>query len=198
MPAYRAALLYFSVDHALVHESDGLLVTEPDERGIERVRAIGPWSQLAPAHAHRPVVHWPGRIIAPGFVDLHMHYPQVDVIASPAEGLLPWLENYTFVQESRFADADHASEVARFFLDELRRPIGDRDVDRVVEHELLGLLKEVVDRGRVDLEIGPGDQVRIHCKKERSRGNVWKFSAEARVDETLCAEATYSAMILDR
>jgi 3-hydroxyacyl-[acyl-carrier-protein] dehydratase len=40
--------------------------------------------------------------------------------------------------------------------------------------------------------------VRIHCKKERSRGNVWKFSAEARVDETLCAEATYSAMILDR
>jgi guanine deaminase len=121
MPAYRAALLYFSADHALVHESDGLLVTEPDERGIERVQAIGSWSQLAPAHAHRSIVHWPGRIIAPGFVDLHIHYPQVDVIASPAEGLLPWLENYTFVQESRFADADHASEVAGFFLDELQR-----------------------------------------------------------------------------
>jgi guanine deaminase len=121
MPAYRAALLYFSADRALVHESDGLLVTEADERGIERVQAIGSWSQLAQTHSHRPIVHWPGRLIAPGFVDLHIHYPQVDVIASPAEGLLPWLENYTFVQESRFADAGHANEVAGFFLDELQR-----------------------------------------------------------------------------
>jgi 3-hydroxyacyl-[acyl-carrier-protein] dehydratase len=55
-----------------------------------------------------------------------------------------------------------------------------------------------IEEARFRRPIGPGDQVRIHCKKERSRGNVWKFSAEARVDETLCAEATYSAMILDR
>lgn len=55
-----------------------------------------------------------------------------------------------------------------------------------------------IEEARFRRPIGPGDQVRIHCKKERSRGNVWKFSAEARVDDTLCAEATYSAMILDR
>jgi guanine deaminase len=35
---------------------------------------------------------------------MHIHYPQTDVIGSPAEGLLPWLENYTFPEESRFAD----------------------------------------------------------------------------------------------
>jgi hypothetical protein len=50
--------------------------------------------------------HLPGRILAPGFVDLHIHYPQTDVIGSPAEGLLPWLEHYTFPHEARFADAD--------------------------------------------------------------------------------------------
>jgi guanine deaminase len=62
-----------------------------------------------------------GRIIAPGFVDLHVHYPQLDVIGSPADGLLPWLENYTFPQESRFCDPAHAQEVARLFMTELQR-----------------------------------------------------------------------------
>src|SRR6201995_57746 len=44
----------------------------------------------------------------------------------------------------------------------------------------------------------PGDQLRIHVTKERNRGNVWKFHAIARVDDTSVAEATYAAMIMDR
>ncbi len=44
----------------------------------------------------------------------------------------------------------------------------------------------------------PGDQLRIHIEKERSRGNVWKFHAVARVEGTSVAEATYAAMIMDR
>jgi 3-hydroxyacyl-[acyl-carrier-protein] dehydratase len=44
----------------------------------------------------------------------------------------------------------------------------------------------------------PGDQLRIHIVKERSRGNVWKFHAIARVDGVAVAEATYSAMIMNR
>ncbi len=44
----------------------------------------------------------------------------------------------------------------------------------------------------------PGDQLRIHVRKERNRGNVWKFRAVARVDEIEVAEATYAAMIMDR
>lgn len=67
------------------------------------------------------VQHWPDRLIAPGFVDTHVHYPQVDVIGSPADGLLPWLENYTFPVETKFADPAHAQAVAGVFLDELQR-----------------------------------------------------------------------------
>jgi 3-hydroxyacyl-[acyl-carrier-protein] dehydratase len=44
----------------------------------------------------------------------------------------------------------------------------------------------------------PGDQLRIHCSKQRNRGNVWKFTAVARVDGISVAEATYAAMIMDR
>src|ERR1700735_3959335 len=43
----------------------------------------------------------------------------------------------------------------------------------------------------------PGDQLRIHVTKDRNRGNVWKFSAIARVDGVSVAEATYAAMIMD-
>src|SRR3978361_171607 len=44
----------------------------------------------------------------------------------------------------------------------------------------------------------PGDQLRIHIVKERSLGNVWRFHAIARVDGVAVAEATYSAMIMNR
>ena len=55
-----------------------------------------------------------------------------------------------------------------------------------------------IDEARFRKPIVPGDRIMIHCKKERSRGPVWKFSAHAKVDGVLCAEAIYSAMILDR
>ncbi|WP_096702811.1 3-hydroxyacyl-ACP dehydratase FabZ [Magnetospirillum sp. 15-1] len=54
-----------------------------------------------------------------------------------------------------------------------------------------------VENCRFRKPVGPGDQLMIHVFKERSRGNVWKFRGEAKVDGTLVAEATYAAMILD-
>jgi guanine deaminase len=62
-----------------------------------------------------------GQVITPGFIDTHLHYPQTDMIASPAPGLLPWLDTYTFPTERRFDDPAHGREVADFFLDELLR-----------------------------------------------------------------------------
>ncbi len=121
MKAYRAALLRFDDDGRAVHDEDGLLVVGPDAQGGQVVRAAGPYQALAANFPGVAVEHLPGKLIAPGFVDLHIHYPQTDVIGSPADGLLPWLENYTFPHESRFTDRAYADEVARFFLDELAR-----------------------------------------------------------------------------
>ena len=98
-----------------------MLVTEADAQGVQRVRAIGDWAALAPRFPGVEVQHWPGRINEPGFVDLHIHYPQTHVIGSPASGLLPWLENYTFPEEQRFQDSAYAADAATFFVDELLR-----------------------------------------------------------------------------
>ena len=121
MKAHRAAILRFADDRSAVYEEDGLLVIGPDAQGQPVVRAVGPYRELIDRYPGVVVTHHPGRILAPGFVDLHIHCPQTDVIGSPAEGLLPWLENYTFPHESRFHDGDYATEVAGFFLDELLR-----------------------------------------------------------------------------
>jgi guanine deaminase len=121
MKAYRAAILRFADDRRAVYEEDGLLVVGPDATGRQVVRAVGPYSSLAANFAGVAVEHLPGRILAPGFIDLHIHFPQTDVIGSPSAGLLPWLEDYTFPQESRFSDAAHSASMATVFLDELLR-----------------------------------------------------------------------------
>jgi guanine deaminase len=124
MQVFRSALLRFADDGQALYDEDGLLAVAPDAQGRQRVVAAGPWQALAAQWAgagQGAVTHWPGRILAPGFVDLHVHFPQTDVIGSPADGLLPWLENYTFPHESRFAQPEYADEVAGFFVDELLR-----------------------------------------------------------------------------
>jgi len=125
MQAYRANLLYFKPAgdprQSAVFESDGLLVVGPNASGTQMVLAVGAWQALRPRFADVPVQHFKDRIIAPGFVDLHSHYPQSNVIGSPAEGLLPWLENYTFPEEKRFAAPDYCAQAASFFIAELLR-----------------------------------------------------------------------------
>jgi guanine deaminase len=118
--AYRASVLHFVADPALHEQAyswheDGLLIVDKD-----RIQAAGDYAQLhSTLPPGTPIHDYRGKIILPGFIDTHVHYPQTDIIASPAPGLLPWLETYTFPAERQFSDPEHASEVARFFLDEL-------------------------------------------------------------------------------
>jgi len=56
----------------------------------------------------------------------------------------------------------------------------------------------MVENAKFRRPVVPGDQIRIHVVKERNRGNVWKFNAEAKVEGVTVAEATYAAMIMDR
>jgi guanine deaminase len=121
MHAYRAALLSFADDGSARYEEDGLLVVGPDASGRKVIRAAGAHAALVANYPGVTVTHLPGKILAPGFIDLHVHFPQTDVIGSPAEGLLPWLENYTFPHEARFADHAHGVAMAQVFLDELLR-----------------------------------------------------------------------------
>ena len=87
-----------------------------------RIVAVGDAPDvLAHAPANAVIDDYRGRLVLPGFIDSHIHYPQTRVIASYGAQLLEWLQKYTFVEEQKFSDPAHAASVARFFLDELAR-----------------------------------------------------------------------------
>ncbi len=54
-----------------------------------------------------------------------------------------------------------------------------------------------IEEAKFRKPIGPGDQIRIHVTKEQARRNVWRFNGKAMVDGVLCAEASFTAMIVD-
>ena len=122
LQAYRGSLLHFLADPAFSAEAhafhaDGLLIVADG-----KVQAAGDYASLhVTLPAGTPVHDYRGKLLMPGFIDTHVHYPQTDMIASPADGLLPWLETYTFPTERQFEDPAHAGPVAEFFLDELLR-----------------------------------------------------------------------------
>ncbi|EJN04003.1 guanine deaminase [Phyllobacterium sp. YR531] len=64
---------------------------------------------------HRP------HLIMPGFIDCHIHYPQMQVVGSYAGALLEWLDKYTFVEEQKFSNQGHPERIASAFFDELIR-----------------------------------------------------------------------------
>ena len=94
---------------------DGVLLVED---GV--VLEAGPAADLLPQLGEDTrKTDYTGKIIVPGFIDCHVHYPQLDIIASYGEQLLDWLNRYAFPVEMQFGDAEHAAEVAGFFLDQL-------------------------------------------------------------------------------
>jgi len=102
---------------AVEHIEDGLLVVEDG-----KVAQSGEASELLPTLAEETAVEdYTGKLIVPGLIDCHVHFSQLDIIASYGEQLLDWLNRYAYPAEMRFADEQHARSVADFFLDELLR-----------------------------------------------------------------------------
>jgi guanine deaminase len=119
----RGRLLWFVDEPRLAgaaaykYVRDGALIVDDG-----RIIAAGDHSEIvkqAPEGAS--VDDHSGKLILPGFIDTHIHYPQTRVIGSYGAQLLEWLQKYTFVEEQRFSDPIHAADVSRFFLDELFR-----------------------------------------------------------------------------
>lgn len=124
MQAIRACVLHCLADpgeagrnDAWEYFDDGLLLFD----GGRIVEAGDAGRLLGALPAHARIKDLRGKLIVPGFIDCHVHFPQLDIIGSYGEQLLDWLNRYAYPAESRFADADHAREVARSFVTELLR-----------------------------------------------------------------------------
>ncbi|WP_162907147.1 guanine deaminase [Allorhizocola rhizosphaerae] len=119
MRAFRGTILDFTGDPGATLEPppdavrllpDGVLVTTDDGH----VAAVEPWRGQ-----FDDVVDYSGKLILPGMIDTHVHYVQMDAIASHGEQVLQWLDRYVYPAEARFDDVAHAERVAGFFLDTL-------------------------------------------------------------------------------
>ncbi len=97
---------------ALEAWDDGAVAVAADGR----IDDVGDASRVRSRHPDRPVVDRRGAIVLPGFVDAHIHYPQVGVIGAFGLPLLRWLDERTFPFEARFLDLAFAEREARTFL----------------------------------------------------------------------------------
>ncbi|GBQ72167.1 guanine deaminase [Ameyamaea chiangmaiensis NBRC 103196] len=99
-------------ESCLVHVRDALVVARD---GV--LTHVAPYdARDVPADA---TVHIAPGLIGAGFIDAHVHYPQLGVTGSYGEQLLTWLERYVFPAEAAFADRAHADHVADAFLSQL-------------------------------------------------------------------------------
>lgn len=121
--AFRSSIVHCIADPREVgteacyeYFDDGLLVVED---GI--VRELGPAAILLKKFRDADVTEFRDSLVTSGFIDTHIHFPQVDIIGAYGERLLQWLENYVFPAEREYADPEYARSRAQFFLAELLR-----------------------------------------------------------------------------
>ena len=102
----------FAGEDALETYDDGALAFGADGT----IRALGAWADVVRAHPGAEVADRRDCVLLPGFVDTHVHYPQIAVIGAMGLQLLDWLRRRTLPEEARMADPAHAAATARRFV----------------------------------------------------------------------------------
>lgn len=125
LEAYRGPILHFlkepsesTISESYEYFEDGILLVD-----LGKIISVGrAEDQLSKMTKDTEVrVYNKSALIVPGFIDTHIHFPQIDMIASYGEQLLEWLNTYTFPHEKRFWDKEYAKKIANLFTQELLR-----------------------------------------------------------------------------
>lgn len=111
----RGQTLSFTADGKAVHESRGAVAVGDDGT----ILWAGPQALLPQGFHQAEVDDYGDRIVMPGFIDAHIHFPQYRMLAAPGKDLLDWLTRFTFPEESRYADGEYARAAAQLFLQRL-------------------------------------------------------------------------------
>ena len=116
---YRGSVFYFiespleSSQPYVFYEDGGLLIDN------NKVKKVGLYSSLSEEFPEAELVNYSGRLIMPGFIDTHIHFPQSEMIGMYGEQLNEWLRHYTYPMEQLYASNDYADRVAEKFIHEL-------------------------------------------------------------------------------
>ena len=116
---FRASILHFTSstiepDNHASYYHDGALVVEDSH-----IVALGEYQDIHVQYSQSKVQDYRGRLIIPGLIDSHLHFPQTEMIAKYGQQLLAWLENYTFPTENKFVDRRYCEYIAQTFIREL-------------------------------------------------------------------------------
>lgn len=112
---FQANPLLSSPSNALFYEPDGLIIIKD---GL--ITHFGSYAELSSELPEHIIPHhYKNSLISAGFIDAHVHYPQLPIIASYGEQLLSWLDSYVFPIERQFSDKAFATSIAQQFLAEL-------------------------------------------------------------------------------
>lgn len=118
---YRGEVFYFKEspldsDNSYYYYPDGALVISAD-----KVVEAGSFENVSERYPEAVLTDYTGKLLMPGLIDSHIHYPQSEMIGMYGRQLLDWLNEYTFPTEEAFADHEYADRVAHFFVNELFR-----------------------------------------------------------------------------
>ena len=87
----------------------------------EKIIDIGDFNYISIKYPNHKVIDHKNDLIFPGFIDLHNHFPQVQVIGSYGTQLLEWLNKYTFPEEAKYISSCYSKQQAKIFLQLLIR-----------------------------------------------------------------------------
>ena len=115
MQIYKANILF-------TKERDQFEVIPNGYIAVEKGRVVDVYEQLPASLASQPVTDLGDKLLIPAMNDMHVHAPQYrnQGIAMDLE-LLPWLQNYTFPEESKYSDTRYAERMYRRFVRDLWR-----------------------------------------------------------------------------
>lgn len=111
----RGQTLTFTAEGTARHEERGAVVIGED--GL--IVWTGPDAELPEQYRAVPVHDYGSKLVMPGFIDAHIHFPQYRMLAAPGKDLLDWLTRFTFPEESRYAGKSYSEAAAETFLNRL-------------------------------------------------------------------------------
>ncbi|MBU0739413.1 MAG: guanine deaminase [Alphaproteobacteria bacterium] len=115
--SFRRAPEHAGDRESYLYEEDGALLVRDG-----KIAAVGAYTDVkSKTSAEATEIDHHPHLILPGLIDCHVHFPQMQVIASYAANLLEWLDTYTFPEECRFVESAHAERIATHFFDEFLR-----------------------------------------------------------------------------
>ncbi len=112
----RGQTVSFAADgQSAVHHDKGAVAIGDDGRIVW----TGPFANLPKFYSSWLIDDYGEKLVLPGFIDAHIHFPQYRILAAPGKDLLDWLTRFTFPEEARYADRSHAEAAAEIFLKRL-------------------------------------------------------------------------------